>query len=730
MNAMQMESAPRPPSDKRRFGAFQGVFTPTLLTILGVIMYLREGWVVGELGLAGAWLVITGGSLITVCTALSLASIATNVQLDEGGPYAIIRRSLGLELGGSVGIPQYLSQALAVAMYIFGLRAGWLWIFPDHPPLVVDFAALVVIFAVAFISADLAFRVQYFVMAIIALSLISAFAALLGDTPLQPVEWWRGSADASSPRFWEVFAVFFPATTGIMAGANMSGELKNPRRSIPLGTLSAVVLGTLIYVALAYWFSRVATPEQLRSDHRVMIDRSVFSPVVLAGLLGATFSSALSSLVGAPRILHALAKSEALPRAGWLAREEGEPRRAMLVTAAIVGLAILLRDLNAIAPLITLFFLITYATINLVVLLEQRLAVVSFRPKLRLPVIVPLVGTVGCIFTMFVINAAFSLVAVAMVVVGYGLMTRRKIVAQHDDVRSGLFLMLAEWAARRATRLPHGRMKAWKANLLVPVVDVREVLGMFSLIVDLTKPYGAITLIGVKTSETAPDFEAELERLADDFTSEGVHCTATALQAKHVDRALVHAMQTLRSAFLRPNLLFLTPLSARLSPEELEVPLRQAGENAMGVVVAALHPQAALGRKKRINIWMRRQAPDWSLEVGLRRSNINLLVLLPYLLHERWHAKLRLCCAVEPGEEEQARAYLSQLIEASRLPDDTELSIQASSLEDALDATPSADLNVLGLPPDGEREFVERMLRLTRSACLFLRDSGEEDALA
>lgn len=726
-----MNRPERPAPDKRRFGAFQGVFTPTLLTILGVIMYLRQGWVVGELGLAGAWLVITGGSLITVCTALSLASIATNVQLDEGGPYAIIRRSLGLELGGSVGIPQYLSQALAVAMYIFGLRAGWLWIFPGHPPLVVDFVALAVVFTVAFISADLAFRVQYFVMAIIGLSLVSAFAALFRDAPLESVEWWRGGSEgAMSPRFWEVFAVFFPATTGIMAGANMSGELKNPRRSIPLGTLSAVILGTLVYLALAYWFSLVATPEELRTDHRVMIDRSVFSPIVLAGLLGATFSSALSSLVGAPRILHALAKSEALPRAGWLAREKGEPRRAMLVTTVIVAVAILLRDLNAIAPLITLFFLITYATINLVVLLEQRLAVVSFRPKLRLPAIVPLVGTVGCVFTMFVINAAFSLVAVAMVVVGYGLMTRRKIVAQHDDVRSGLFLMLAEWAARRATRLPHGRMKAWKANLLVPVVDVHEVLGMFSLIVDLTKPYGAITLVGVKTDQAQEDFEPELERLADDFTSDGVHCTATALEARHVDRALVHAMQTLRSAFLRPNLLFLTPLSARLSHEELEAPMRAARANRMGVVVAALHPKAALGRKKRINIWMRRQNPDWSLEAGLRRSNINLLVLLPYLLRERWGARLRLCCAVEPGEEDAARAYLERLVEASRLPDDTELSIQASSFEDALDATPSADLNVLGLPSEGEREFVERMLQLTRSACLFLRDSGEEDALA
>ena len=194
-------------------------------------------------------------------------------------------------------------------------------------------------------------------------------------------------------------------------------------------------MGTAIYLLLAVWFSRMATSAELRTNYVVIIERAGYGPLVVAGLLGATFSSALTSLVGAPRILSALASSQVVPRAGWLVGRPGrEPRRAMLVTAALSLTALLLRDLNVIAPLITMFFLITYGMINVVVLLEQRLAVVSFRPRLRVPAIVPLVGAVGCLFAMFVVNAAFSLVAVAVVVMVYGLLMRRKLKApRHVD---------------------------------------------------------------------------------------------------------------------------------------------------------------------------------------------------------------------------------------------------------------------------------------------------------
>ena len=199
----------------KRYGAFAGVFTPTLLTILGVIMYLRLGWGVGNAGLFGALLIVLLGCFITLATALSLSSIATNTHIGAGGPYAIITKSLGLEIGGSIGIPLFLSQTLAVAMYVFGFREGWLTLFPHHAPLAVDLILFVTLFIITCISTELVFRTQYLVIFVIAASLVAVFAAGFGQESAQPIVWWGTFEDVADPvfsgsPFWYVFAVFFP----------------------------------------------------------------------------------------------------------------------------------------------------------------------------------------------------------------------------------------------------------------------------------------------------------------------------------------------------------------------------------------------------------------------------------------------------------------------------------------------------------------------------------------
>jgi amino acid transporter len=238
----------------KKFGTFAGVFTPTLLTILGVIMYLRMGWVVGNAGLLGAWLIIIISFLITLTTALSMSAITTNIRIGAGGAYAIISQALGLEVGGSLGIPRYISQGLAVTMYIFGFREGWLGIFPNHIPFLVDIIVFAVLLTIAYISADLAIKTQFLIMGIIILSLISiVLAAYYGSMSISTEDAVRWGNFQGSPEdgfggssFWIVFAVFFPASTGIMAGANMSGELKHPNKSIPLGTLWAIGISFVI----------------------------------------------------------------------------------------------------------------------------------------------------------------------------------------------------------------------------------------------------------------------------------------------------------------------------------------------------------------------------------------------------------------------------------------------------------------------------------------------------
>jgi solute carrier family 12 sodium/potassium/chloride transporter 2 len=473
----------------KKFGTFGGVFTPTFLTILGVIMYLRLGWVVGNAGLLGAWLIIIISFLITLCTALSMSAITTNIRIGAGGAYAIVSQALGLEVGGSLGIPRYVSQGLAVTMYIFGFREGWLSIFPGHNAFLVDISVFLTLFVIAYISANLAIKTQFFIMGVIILSLLSIVVAAYNGSMVAPtseaLSWgtFKGSSENgfSGSSFWVVFAVFFPAATGIMAGANMSGELKNPKKSIPTGTLWAIGISFVIYMLLAFWIARSATEEELLTNYYVMVDKAYFGPLIIAGVLGATFSSALASIVGSSRILFAMGEHKVLPYSNILSGQSanGQPRNAMLVTGILVFITLLLRNLNAVAPLVTLFFLITYAMINIVVIIEQRLGLISYRPLFPIPKWVPYLGLVSSIFAMFIINPTISLLSVVIVLVVYFYLSRQNLETPFEDVRSGLFVSFAEWAAKHTWGMKKMQQRAWKANLMVPVRDIHGLKGNF-----------------------------------------------------------------------------------------------------------------------------------------------------------------------------------------------------------------------------------------------------------
>ncbi|RMF59396.1 MAG: Na-K-Cl cotransporter, partial [Calditrichaeota bacterium] len=163
------------PARVKKFGTFAGVFTPDVLTILGVIMYLRLGWVVGNAGFLGAVSIILLAKSVTICTGLSMSSITTNIRIGAGGAYSIISKSLGLEAGGSIGIPLYIAQTLSAALYIIGFTEGWLRIFPHHTPLLISSIAWMSLLTVSYISAQFAIRIQYVIMTVIGLSLVSFF---------------------------------------------------------------------------------------------------------------------------------------------------------------------------------------------------------------------------------------------------------------------------------------------------------------------------------------------------------------------------------------------------------------------------------------------------------------------------------------------------------------------------------------------------------------------------
>lgn len=733
---MQMDNQPK---TIKKFGTFGGVFTPTLLTILGVIMYLRLGWVVGNAGLLGAWLIILISFLITLCTALSMSAITTNIRIGAGGAYAIVSQALGLEVGGSLGIPRYISQGLAVTMYIFGFREGWLGIFPDHNAFLVDIIVFASLFTIAYISANLAIKTQFIIMGIIVLSLISIVIAAYNGSMEQPLSeslsWgsFKGSLENgfSGSNFWIVFAVFFPAATGIMAGANMSGELKNPKQSIPTGTLWAIGVSFVIYMLLAFWISRSATEEELLTNYYIMADKAYIGPLIIAGILGATFSSALASIVGSSRILFAMGEHKVLPYSNMLAgtSSNGQPRNAMIVTGILIFFTLLLRNINAVAPLVTLFFLITYAMINIVVIIEQRLGLISYRPIFKIHKWVPWFGLISSIFAMFIINPSVSLISIAIVLMVYWYLSRQNLETPFEDVRSGLFVSFAEWAAKHTWGMKKMQQRAWKANLMVPVRDVNGLKGTFEFLRNITNPKGSIKLLGIEPFTENSILEEQLENISASFRNKGVFSSSTVIHTNEFANGINYGSQALQGAFFRPNIMFLNLQDHDDYDNELKPVMKESIRLEIGILLFNLHTTALLGQRNTINVWISNRKGNWQLD-GWDIGNLDLSILVAYKLKMNWKANIRLITIVDdPNEKEIALNFLNSLINLARLPE-TLTEVYVGQFKEFVVQAPSADLNIFGMQDTLPYDFIKNMSSKTNSSCLFVRDSGHESILA
>lgn len=716
------------------YGTFAGVFVPTLVTILGVIMFLRVGWMVGNSGLLGAILIITLSFLITSCTGLSMSSFVTNTRVGAGGAFSIISQSLGLEVGGSIGIPLYISQALAVTMYIFGFREGWRWIFPSHPAILVDYGALTAILCITLVSTAFAFRIQYVILAVVLASIGSIFLGGMLTIPETAIEWWGtfpGSPENnfSGITFWGVFAVFFPASTGIMAGANMSGELKTPRKSIPIGTLSAIGISFVVYILLAIFAARSANPKELVSNYTLVIDKAYWSPIVLAGLLGATFSSALASFVGAPRILQALGSHHIIPKGKWLASrsKKGEPLNALAVTAIIVFLALLLRDLNLVAPFITMTFLITYCMINLVVLLETSLKLISFRPSFRVPKTVSLIGFTGSVFAMFIINPVFGLISSILVLIIFYVLMKKQLKAPFSDVRSGLFTAFAEWAAKKIQLIHGSTERAWKPNLLVPIDDVNRLQGIFRIVFAIASPIGSVKILGIKTKSELKDFEKQISDVTSAYLKRGIFSSSSIVEETDFSDGVIKGMQALRGSFFHPNVLCVELPKDKKFHQKLWNVVKSASYSEMGVLLIVDHPTAGYGRQSRINLWVPEQE-EW--EVKMNFPNLDLVFLLGYSLSYSWKGELRIFVQVsDKKQKSKAKKFLEQLIHLTRLPvTESEVFVE-KKLQKAIEQAPHGDINFFPLEDHHTKNLWE-IRDAANSTCLFCLDSGKESATA
>lgn len=688
-----------------QFGTFGGVFTPCTLTILGVIMFLRFGQVVGESGVLHALFIVGMAKLITTLTALSLSAIATNTRVKGGGAYYLISRSLGIEFGGAIGIVFYLSQAISIAMYVIGFTEALVAVVPalaESPRLVATVVNLVV-FACVYIGAGWTIKIQYGILAILGVAM-AAFvigAGMNWDPQLLAENW---NADYSSgTNGWVMFALFFPAATGIMAGANMSGDLADPGRSIPRGTLGAIAFTAFVYAAFAILLGATAERGELKTNTMVVSNLSISSTLIVAGIFAATLSSALGSMVGAPRILQALAKDRPFKSLLPFAKVSGansEPRRATILSAFIAQGGIMLGDLDAIAPIITMFFMITYAGLNWATFTEAFSRNPSYRPTFRLSHwSLSLAGALLCSGAMILIDWRWA-IGSALIMIGlHRYLARQEIVVAWGDANGGAAL---ERARRNLLVLENERYhpKNWRPSVLAFGASQSNRAYIATYGRWLAGNHGLLILGQIVVGEPEEHLErhgkalAQIRKMSHEHNLEAF---PSAVIAPSFERGVTSMVQCCGIGALRPNLTLFGWSVDEDSRESFLAGLRATARLDRSVAVLRCIPPE-------VDPW---KVPEGSIDVWwLGQGNGELMLLLAHLLRSNpgWRSRpLRLLrmLSSEAGKEE-AKRHLEELSRSSRISAEACVSSGTNFAEVLKRESGNAALVVLGLPDPRE----------------------------
>jgi amino acid transporter len=506
---------------KGNLGTFAGVFTPSILTILGIIFFLRLGYVVGSAGLARSLIIIGIANAISVLTSFSLSAIATNIKVKGGGDYYLISRTLGVEYGGAIGIVLFLAQSVSVAFYCIGFGEAVSAMIPQAPqilPQIIAVLAVSFLFIFAWLGADWATRFQYVVMSILAAAILSFFIGGLNswDTVNIAENW---SVPASGPGFWILFAIFFPAVTGFTQGVSMSGDLKDSGKSLPLGTFLAVGISILIYFGAAVVFASALPGGILANDYAAMEKVALFGVLTTIGVVAATLSSAMASFLGAPRILQSMAGDRIFPFLLPFAKGDGpagNPRRGVILSAMIAFLTIGFGKLNTIAPIVSMFFLISYGLLNYATYFEARSASPSFRPTFRwFDARLSLLGFLTCLGAMLAIDVAAGAIAISILFAIYQYLKRTGGPSRWADSRRSYYLQrIRESLIAAASEPEHPR--DWRPQLLAFSNDPtrREYLLRFASWIEggsgLTTAVHILEGEGAKMLKMRDEAEAEL----------------------------------------------------------------------------------------------------------------------------------------------------------------------------------------------------------------------------
>lgn len=705
------QSGPHPKTgntSKARFGTFVGVFVPNFLTIIGLVYFLLIGKVIGNVGLMAALIIVAMANALTFLTGLSLSAVATSMQVGSGGPYYMLARTLGLEVGGAIGVPLFLSQAISVAFYIIGFATGvqeFLW--PEVDVRLLSLGTGAFFIGLAWFGADFALKLQYFVLAALGLAILSFY--LGGWDSIQSPVWLsprQHLLDAGIPEdqifsFWQTFAVFFPAVTGIAVGASMSGDLKDPSKSIPKGTIWSIVVTSVIYLTTTLWLGMHGSPAELFTNQGLMQEIAILPELklILIGVIAATLSSALGSILAAPRTLQALAIDRVAPQVlGSQLGSPTEPRAAVLVTGAVVMAFLMLGELTSVASMLTLFFLNTYAMLNLAAGVEKLVGNPSYRPKFNVHWGLSLAGAFGCYGAMFLIDALLTMVAIAVSFGVFFWLERRRLEKDWGDVRSGAWFTMARHALLKleSTKL---HPKNWRPNILVFVGRPINREHLMEMGAWLAQGRGVVTYVQMFTGEheqlAAMGVRQSAQHFMRDYIQEkGIAAFSQVQITDNFNSGVLHVAQAHGMAGLEPNAVLLGwhhNVEGRVQQISLMRKLALLGKTVM-----LLHydKEQGYGNRRQIDVWWRG-----------RDRNAELMLLMAHIIANTrsWQgARLRLLQVVDDRNAiGRTEDHLYKMLEDVRVKAEPVVAVRESQAQPVSDVITSyskaSDLTFLGM---------------------------------
>lgn len=694
------------------FGTFKGVYTPSVLTIFGVIMYLRFGWVLGNVGLAGTLLIVTMATAITFLTGLSISAMATNMKVGTGGAYYIISRSLGLEAGAAIGLPLFFARAIGIAFYIAGFTEALMSLgnpLPMFDPAisakVVSSGTLVLLTALAYFSADLALKVQFGIFAAIALSLVSFFMGspsaealtVAPDVPIPP----------AAP-FWVVFAVFFPAVTGIEAGLGLSGDLKDPAKALPIGTMLAIGTGYIVYMVLPVVIGHlVPNIDILRMEEyrNIMTIVARWGILVTIGVFAASLSSALGSLLGAPRMLQALALDRVIPRfiGKGFGKDKADPRIATALSFAVALAAVLLGDLNLIAPILSMFFLLSYGLLNLSAGLEGLIESPSWRPKFKVHYGISLAGAAACFAAMLMINAGATLIAIVVTAFVFYIIKRRHLNAHWADMRYGILTLLVRFAIHRLNKLKPDE-RTWRPNILALSGSPKSRWHLVEMAHSLTRHSSALTVSSILPVE---DWSAEKvhtmeESMRDYLEKREVDAMVKIFPAPNMLLGAKSLVRAYGYGPLTPNTILLGDTENRSNFSEFAELIRLVYRTERNLIMLRESDVDGAEEADEIHVW-------W----GGNKDNIGLMITLAYQIQKSpvWKQSKLIIKTIVATDEERgaAKERLENFIAEQRIPAEADVMIKRlPSFYDIIrQSTTGAGLVFMGMRPPLEDETDE-----------------------